>query len=105
MVTVSASGVKQHATPWGEICSQLPPVAVAATALKRILLAPVLVIGRIWGKGFAPPNGLVKLRGFTWLKTLSPTATLIGMVTLLPAAEKTSCPVKVPAISPPFGSR
>ena len=72
---------------------RLPPEPVATMALKRRDVAPVLVMVRICGRGFGPPNALLKLMGFTWLKMLSPTATLIGMVTLLPAATKITCPM------------
>src|SRR5262245_1744440 len=96
------SGVKQQPTPSGEIVSQLPPVAATAVALKR-MVGPVLAIVKSCGSGFAPPNGMVKLMGFTWLKTLSPTTTLMGMVTLLLADRNANCPTNVPATTPPPG--
>src|SRR5579885_1895643 len=98
------SGVKQHPAPTGEIWSQAPPVAVLAVALKRSDVAPVLATVRSCGSGLAPPNAFVKLIGFNCSKTLSPTTTLTGMVTLLPEAWKITCPTKVPAIAPPPGN-
>src|ERR1700733_7554203 len=102
MLTVIASGAVQQSLPAGETCSQAPPVDVAA-ATEKLKAVPVLAMLRTCGSGFAPANGMVKLIGFTWLKTEAPTVTLTGIVTLLPAAVNTSSPTKVPAVSPPPG--
>src|ERR1700733_12896448 len=101
-VTVIASDAVQQSVPKGEIWSQDPPVPVAARALK---LKPVLVVATvtICGKGSAPPAGMVKRRGFTWLKTGSPITTLIGMLTLPTAVSMRTSPTKVPATNPPPG--
>jgi hypothetical protein len=61
---------------------------------------PVLAMVKVCGSGFGPPNALAKLMAFTWRKTLSPTTTLTGTLTLLPADRNTSSPLNVPAISP-----
>src|ERR1022692_4488803 len=56
------------------------------------------------GSGLAPPKGMVKSRGFTWLKTLGPTDTLTGTVTLQPVVLNKIWPTQVPAVTPPPGS-
>ena len=87
-LTVIASGVVQQATPVFAIVNQAPPLPVTAAASNVMLepeLSPVLMMLRTCGNGFAPPKGMVKLIGFTWRKTVLPTVTLTGMVTLLPA--------------------
>src|ERR1022692_4346792 len=53
------------------------------------------------GSGLAPPNGMVKLSGFTWLKTFGPTTTHTGTVAVSPVVTNTNWPQKVPATSPP----
>src|ERR1039458_9990980 len=55
------------------------------------------------GSGLAPPNGMVKLSGFTWLKTFGPTTTHTGTVAVSPVVTNTNWPQKVPATSPPPG--
>src|ERR1700675_1912742 len=55
------------------------------------------------GKGCDATNGLVKVMGFICVNAAVPTVTVTGMVVLSPAVWKTSCPVKVPATSPPLG--
>ena len=69
------------------------------TALK-VKLAPVLAMSRVCGSGFAPPATMVKLMGFTWLKTFDPTVTHTGMVPASPAVCTNTWPQKVPAMSP-----
>jgi hypothetical protein len=85
-VTVIASGVV-HQDPQEVIVSHAPPFAVFATASKA-KSAPVLAMLRICGRGLEPPKGFVKAMGFTCSNTESPTTTLTGIVTLLPAATK-----------------
>src|ERR1022692_4349137 len=51
------------------------------------------------GSGLAPPKGMVKSRGFTWLKTLGPTDTLTGTVTLQPVVLNKIWPTQVPAVA------
>src|SRR6201982_1216838 len=104
-IAVSVCGVEQRTQPPKHTFfteSQLPPVAVDTLAVK-LKLAPVLAAVKVWGSGSAPPKNCVKLMPFTGRKTLSPTATLTGTVTLLPAERNTSSPVNVPAIRPAFG--
>lgn len=87
-LTVIVSGVAQQATPVFAMVSQAPPLLVTAAASKVMLepeLSPVLMSDRTCGSGFAPPKGMVKLMGFTCRKTVLPTVTLTGTVTLLPA--------------------
>ena len=79
--------------------SQLPPVAVDTLTVK-LKEVPVLATVKVCGNGLGPPNGLVKLMAFTWRKTLAPTTTVTGTVTLLPADRNTSSPLNVTAISP-----
>ena len=64
---------------------------------------PRLAIVSVCGSGLAPPNGLVKSMPFTWLNALSSTMTMTGMVTLMPVVCSTTCPMNVPASSPPPG--
>jgi hypothetical protein len=87
-LTVTERGVVQQ-KPLGETESQLPPVAVNAVAVKANA-EPVLLISSVCGSGLAPPNGLVKLRPFCCVKTLSPTVTLTGTVTRLPFVSNKS---------------
>src|SRR5581483_11724329 len=101
-LTVRASGVVQQSTPDLLTVSQAPPLLVTATESK-LKLDPVLIAEITWGSGLAPPNGMVKLMGLIWRKTLAPTVTATGMVTLLPVVWKESWPTNVPAISPPPG--
>ena len=102
MLTVIASGATQQSLPTGDTCNQAPPLDVAA-ATEKLKVEPVLAMLKTCGSGFAPAKGMVKLIGFTWLKTELPTTTLIGMVTLLPVAVNTKSPMKVPGVSPPPG--
>ena len=102
MLRVSASGVAQHPPPRFDILNQLPPVEVYTAELNKKFV-PVLATDKICGSGFAPPAGMLKLMGFTCTKTLVPTVTLTGMVTTSPEPCKTTCPLKVPAMAPPFG--
>ena len=102
MLTVTAPGAVQQPLPRGETCSQAPPVAVA-DATEKEKFDPVLDMLRVCGSGFAPAKGMVKLIGFTWLKTESPTTTATGTVTLLPVVVNVSSPTKVPGVSPPPG--
>ena len=67
--------------PAGETDSQAPPFAVAELTVK-LKFEPALAIVMICGKGFAPARGMVKLSGFTWLKTWFPTNTTTGTETL-----------------------
>ena len=39
------------------------------------------------GSGFAPPNGMLKLSGFIWLKTFAPTVAHTGIVAESPVVE------------------
>jgi hypothetical protein len=84
-VTVITFGVAQAPHPGEEMESQLPPVAVAEVYVK-LNAVPGVAIVKVCGSGSAPPYGFVKLIGLTWLNTLGPTRTLMGMVTLLPFA-------------------
>src|SRR5882762_11263162 len=58
---------------------------------------------RIWARGLAPPNAMVKLSGLTWVNTDVPTVTATGMVTLSPDVWNSNWPTKVPADAPPPG--
>src|ERR1039458_5660986 len=96
-----ANGVLQHSPPRLEMLSQLPPVPGYTAELKVKLVRGLALLyppGRV-----RPPRGMVKLIGFTWVKTLVPTVTLTGTVTLLPEAVKRSWPTYVPAVEPPPG--
>ena len=88
MLTVIASGVTQQPLPRGETCSHAPPVAVDEVTVK-LMFELVLPTVRVCGKGLLPPSGMVKLMGFTWLNTESPTTTVTGIVAL-PVAVKIS---------------
>jgi len=57
--------VKQQPPPEGEMLSQLPPLLVAALALKRALVLSLVGMLMTCGRGFAPPNDMTKLMGFT----------------------------------------
>ena len=70
------------------------------TAELKVKFVPVLTTGRICGSGFAPPSGITKLMAFSWLKTLGPTTTPMGIVTTSLPAVNTSWPLKVLAVSP-----
>ena len=63
----------------------------------------MLAATSVCGSGLAPFTGLVKLIAFTWRKTLSPTTTVTGTVTLPAADWKISSPAKVPGARPPPG--
>ena len=63
----------------------------------------MLAIVKTCERGSAPPNTLVKLIGFTWVRIGSPTTTLTGTVTVVPPPENTSCPMNVPVVIPPPG--
>src|SRR5581483_501701 len=65
-VTVSTSGVVQQVTPDLEIESHAPPVVVVAVAVK-LKFAPVLTAVMTWGRGLAPPNGLVNASAGIWV--------------------------------------
>ena len=71
-LAVIASGVLQQPLPAGEIDNQLPPLAVATDPLKRTVELSLIATFRIWGSGFAPPNGIVKLIGFSCAKVGDP---------------------------------
>ena len=66
----------------------------------NVKLVPVLTPVNICGSGLAPLNGLVKLIAFNWAKTVFPTTTLTGTVTLPLADWNTSFPRKVPGVIP-----
>ena len=89
--------------PLGETLSHAPPFAVTALALKRNVDSSTAEMLITSGRGFDPPNGIVKLMGFICVNAAVPTVTVTGMVVVSPAVWKTSCPVKVPATSPPLG--
>src|SRR4029077_19934220 len=96
-IAVIVSGIAQRTQPPKLTLfavSQVPPVAVDALTVK-LKAAPVLAMVRVCGSGLVPPNDLVKLMALIWRKTLSPTATLTGMVMLLPADRNTSSPLNV----------
>jgi len=101
MPTVRASGVAQQSVPRLERVSQLPPDAVYTAELKKKFV-PVLAIANTCGREF-PPSGIVKAIGFTWAKTLAPTTTLTGIVTMSPPVCNTTWPSKVPVVAPPPG--
>ena len=65
MLTLIGRDVKQQGLPEGEIVNQLPPLLVAAFALKRMVELSVAGTVISWGSGLAPPNGMTKLIGFT----------------------------------------
>src|SRR5271165_909614 len=101
-----ASGVAQQPLPAGDTLSQFtpPPVTPTADALKEKLV-PVLATANTWGKGLAPPNGMVKLMGFPCTKAGFPTVTLTGTVTESVPDPNSRLPSKVPASTPPPGNR
>src|ERR1035437_6226184 len=104
MVAVMVCGNPQRAHPApAETVSQSPPLAVSESN-RKLGPSPGLVMVKVCGSGSAPLNCLVKLIALTWLKTFGPTTTLTGTVTLLAAAWNRSCPIKVPAVSPPPGN-
>jgi hypothetical protein len=74
----------------GEVWSQLPPVPVATASKAKLRAVPVLAAVKFCEGGFDPPSVILKLNGLTGLKTLVPTTTLTGIVTLLPEAWKTT---------------
>lgn len=76
------------------------PVSARAVKFNAVL---VLAAVTICGKGSAPPAGIVKRSGFTWLKTGSPITTFTGMLTRLLAVVIRTWPTKVPGTSPPPG--
>src|SRR5580700_2345755 len=102
-LTANECGVAQQSRLFGDTDSQLPPLPLAATGVKPISELSVASIFRICVSGLAPPNDAVKLRGFTCTKTLLPTVTATGMVTLSPLVLRSSSPTKVPAVAPPPG--
>src|SRR5271157_3578933 len=102
IVTITACEVTQQPPPTGETVSQLPPVAVEAIT-ENSKAAPAVVAVMTWGRGLAPACCMVKSRPFSWTKPVVPTTTLTGIVTELPGAWRSNCPIKTPATNPPLG--
>ncbi len=89
-LTVTAWGVLQQSRLLGETDSQFPPeLAMGVNPTAELLLVSMV---KICVGGFAPPNGMVKLIGFTCSKTTVPTVTLTGMLVMSPAVSKSNSP-------------
>src|SRR5712692_5921790 len=99
-LAVIARGVKQQPFPVGEMDNQLPPLAVATDPLNRIVELSIVDTFKTCGSGLTPPNGMVKLMGFSWINGAAPTVTVTGIVVESPVVWKISWPIYSPATAP-----